>query len=115
VECEQLSRYNDGLRAAPPGFDFWQGTDITVCCTESRPVLGPTQPPIKWVQVVLALELKRMGSEVDKSSSSSAEINNGGAIPLLLHTSSWRAASLIKHSDKFIFTFFNCSYVRFLV
>jgi hypothetical protein len=29
---------------------------------------------------------------------------NGGTVPLLPHTSSWRSAELIKHRDNFTFT-----------
>jgi hypothetical protein len=35
--------------------------------------------------------------------SSSAEVKNGGAIPPLSHTSSWRDACLIKRADNLIF------------
>jgi hypothetical protein len=48
--------------------------------------------------------LKRPGCEVDHSPSS-VEVKNGGCIPPLPHTSSWRGAKLIKHRDDF--TFFN--------
>jgi hypothetical protein len=39
-----------------------------------------------------------------KPTSPSAEVENGGAIPPLLHTSSWCAAELVKHRDNFTFT-----------
>jgi hypothetical protein len=39
----------------------------------------------------------RPGREADHSPASSAEVKNGGAIPPLLHMSSLRGASLIKH------------------
>jgi hypothetical protein len=32
----------------------------------SRPVLGPTQPALQWVQGALSLRVKQPGSEVDK-------------------------------------------------
>jgi hypothetical protein len=35
---------------------------------------------------------KAVGAEADRTPLSSAEVNNGGAIPPLLHTSSWRGA-----------------------
>jgi hypothetical protein len=43
--------------------------------TVSRPALGPTQPPIQWVQVALFLGIKRPGREADHSPPSSAEVN----------------------------------------
>jgi len=39
--------------------------------TGSRPVLGPTQPPIQWVP-----EVKWPGRETDHSLPSSAEVKN---------------------------------------
>jgi len=35
--------------------------------TVSRPVLGPTQPPIQWVSDSLSLAVKRPGREADQS------------------------------------------------
>lgn len=35
------SQYSDGLRSGHPGFDFWQGQEIFLFCTASRPALGP--------------------------------------------------------------------------
>jgi hypothetical protein len=32
------------------GFDSWQRLGIFLFTTASRPALGPTQPPIQWVQ-----------------------------------------------------------------
>jgi hypothetical protein len=57
----------------------------------SRPVLGPTQPPFQWVPKALSPGVKRPGCEADRSSPTSAEVKNGGAIHPLFHTSSWRA------------------------
>jgi hypothetical protein len=42
-------------------------------CTSSRPNLGPTQPPIRWVPEVLSTGMKRPGREADLSPPSSAE------------------------------------------
>jgi hypothetical protein len=42
--------------------------------TVSRPVLGPTQPPIQWVPGSLSLGVKRLGREADHSPPSSAEV-----------------------------------------
>jgi hypothetical protein len=47
--------------------------------------------------------VKRPGREADHSHPSSTEVENGGGMSPLPHTSSWRGASLIKHRD-FTFT-----------
>jgi hypothetical protein len=39
--------------------------------------------------------VKRLRREADHSPPSSAEVKNGGSIPPLPHTSSWRGASLL--------------------
>jgi len=36
-------------------FDFWQGLGIFLFTTVSRTDLGPTPPPIQWVQEALSL------------------------------------------------------------
>jgi hypothetical protein len=51
--------------------------------TTSRPTLRLTQPPIQWVPRALSPEVKRQGREADHSAPSSAEVKNGGAIPIL--------------------------------
>jgi hypothetical protein len=50
----------------------------------------PNQRPIQWVPKALSRRVRRPGHEDDQSLSTGAEVKNGGAIPLLLHTSSWR-------------------------
>jgi hypothetical protein len=50
---------------------------------KSRPALGPTQPPIEWAPEALSPGLKWPGREADHLPPSSAEVKNGGAIPLL--------------------------------
>jgi hypothetical protein len=47
--------------------------------TESRPILGPTQPSIKWIPVAFS-GVKRQGREADHSPPSSAEVKKSGAI-----------------------------------
>jgi hypothetical protein len=49
----------------------------------------------------LSPEVKRSGRETDNSPPSNAEVKYGGAIPPLLHASSWRSALLFKHKDNF--------------
>jgi hypothetical protein len=44
--------------------------------TESRPALGPTQPPIQWVTGALSLGVKRPGREADHLPSSCVKVNN---------------------------------------
>jgi hypothetical protein len=75
-----FSRYSDELWAGQPGFDSQQGQEIFLYFTNSRPTLGPTQPPIQWVPRALSPEVKRRGREADHSPPSST-VKNGGAIP----------------------------------
>jgi hypothetical protein len=66
--------------------------------------LGPTQPPIQWVQGVPSLGVKRPRRESDHSLPSSAEVKE--CVELYLHSPSapsWRGAQL-KHRDNFTFT-----------
>jgi hypothetical protein len=76
------------LRAGRSGFDSREEQNIFFYYfTAPRPALGPTQPPIQWVPGV-----KRQGREADGSPPPCAQVKNGGAIPALTHTSSWRRA-----------------------
>jgi hypothetical protein len=45
-------------------------------CHRARPALGPTHPPIQWVQQVLSPEVKWPGRETNNSPPSSAEVKN---------------------------------------
>jgi hypothetical protein len=65
---------------------------ISLLCTSSRPVLVPTQPSVQWVLQVVSPGVKRQRHEVDSSFPSNAEVQNGGVIPSLHHTSSWRGS-----------------------
>jgi hypothetical protein len=47
----------------------------------SRPALGPTQPPIKWVQEDIPPWGGGQGHEAEHTSQSSVEVKNGGDIP----------------------------------
>jgi hypothetical protein len=49
---------------------------IFLLSTSSRPVLGPTQPPIQWVPRYLSLAVKQLGGEADHSPPTSAEVMN---------------------------------------
>jgi hypothetical protein len=55
--------------------------------TVSRPALGPTQPPIKWVPGALSVGVKRLGREADHSPPSSAEVKNARSCT---STAQWR-------------------------
>jgi hypothetical protein len=77
------------------GFDSQLGLGIFLFTTASRPVLGPTQPPIQWVPRALSLVLKRLGRDADHSTPSSAEVKKCVELNLHSHnTSSWRGAQL---------------------
>jgi hypothetical protein len=63
------------------GLDSQRGPGIFLYSTASRPTLGPTQPPIQWVQVGLPTVVERPGREADHSPPSSVELKMRGAIP----------------------------------
>jgi hypothetical protein len=65
-------RYSDWLRAGRPrGRSSSPGKGKTcLFSTSSRPVLGPTQPPIQWVPGALSQGVKRPGREADHSPTS---------------------------------------------
>jgi len=52
--------------------------------TVSRPALGPTQPPIQWVQRAPSVGVKWPGHEADHSSPSSTEVKE--YVELHLHS-----------------------------
>jgi hypothetical protein len=68
-----------------------QVLQIELCFHAPRPrtALGPTQPPIQWVQGALYLGVKRPGRETDNSPPSSAEVKNAWSYnstpPIRLH------------------------------
>jgi hypothetical protein len=51
--------------------------------TASRPGLGPTQPPIRWLPEALSLGVKWPGREADHSPPSSAEVKE--CVDVYLH------------------------------
>jgi hypothetical protein len=80
------------MRVGRPRFDSRQGKEIFLHSAASRPALGPAQSPIRWVPGALSPGVRGPGGEADHSSLSSAQVNNGGAVPLLPHMSSWHSA-----------------------
>jgi hypothetical protein len=80
------------------------GRGKIISSTTSKPALGPTQPPTQWAPRALSPGMKRTEGEHIHSRPSSAEVKNGGTMPLLPAISSWHSAQLIKQRDKFIFT-----------
>jgi hypothetical protein len=100
IERKRASR--DSSVGIATEFKFRQGQEISLCPTAYRLALGPNQPPIQWVPGCLSLWVKRPAREADPPSS--GEIKNGGAVPLLPYTSSWRGAQLIKYRDNFTFS-----------
>jgi hypothetical protein len=66
-----------------PEVQFWQQQMIFVFSIASRPALGPTQPPIRWLPGSLSSEVKWQMREADHSPPFSAKVKNGGAIPPL--------------------------------
>jgi hypothetical protein len=64
---------------------------ILVLSITSRLSVGPTQPPAQWVPGALSLVVQWQVCEADHSPPCSAEVNNGGAIPSLPHTSPWHS------------------------
>jgi hypothetical protein len=96
-----LSRYTDGLRLDGRG---------SIPCKGKSWFSTPQSPDRLWGPPSLlyngyrgsSLGVKRPGREADHSLPSSAEVKNGGAIPLLPRMSLWHSSELIKHSDNFI-------------
>jgi hypothetical protein len=70
------------------GFEYRQGLGI-LFTTVSRPIMGPTQPPIQWKTGTLSLGEKRPGRETDHSPLPSAEVKNAWSYiptpPIRLH------------------------------
>jgi hypothetical protein len=60
-----VARYSDGIRSGRPGFYSWQGQEIFLFSTASRPALGPTQSRIQWVPGAVPQGLKQPELEAD--------------------------------------------------
>jgi hypothetical protein len=66
-----------GLDDRAIGVRFPAGQRIFPVASVSRPALGHTQPPVKWVPGVLSTGVKaRPGRDADHSPPSSAEVVN---------------------------------------
>jgi hypothetical protein len=65
------------------GFDSRQGLGTFLFTTVFRLALGPTEPPLQWLQGALSLGIKRPGREADYSPPFSAEVKNVWSIPPL--------------------------------
>jgi hypothetical protein len=92
------------LQTGWPGFNSQQGHRY-LFATVSRPILGPTQPPVQGVLGALFLGVKLLGHEVYCSLPSSTKIKN-----VWCHTSTppyiYMAWCIIKHKENFTFTLF---------
>jgi hypothetical protein len=77
-EPGQRSRYSDWLRAGRPRGRTSSPSKgkIFRLSTSSKPVLGPTPPPIQWVPGALSPEVRRPGREADHSPPTSVEVKN---------------------------------------
>jgi hypothetical protein len=74
--CLLLSGIALGYGLDDRGFESRQRLGIFLFTSASRPALGPTQPPIRWVTVASSLGVKRPGRKADHSPPPSAEAKN---------------------------------------
>jgi hypothetical protein len=89
------------------GFESRQELRIFLFTTRSRLALGPTQPPIQWLQMALSLEVKRSRREADHSHPSSDEVKKCMELYIYSPTaSSWRGAPSSTTGTTLPFTFF---------
>jgi hypothetical protein len=77
----------------------YSGEGIFFFATESRPALGPTQPPIKSVSGTISPKVKRLGRKIDHSPTSSAEAKNAWSYTPLFRMS--LSLCLVKQRDLF--------------
>jgi hypothetical protein len=84
--------YGLGVRGSIPG----RGNNF-LFSTASRPAPRPTKP-IKCVPRAPSLGVERPGCKADLSLPSSAEVNNGGAIPALKSKARKKAARSIQQA-----------------
>jgi hypothetical protein len=76
-----------GLDDRGVGFRLPVESRIFLFSTSSSPALGPTQPPIQWVQGALSSRVKRQGREADHSPPTSA-----GVKKIRIYTSTYPCA-----------------------
>jgi len=86
---------------------------FSLSSTTSRPALGPTQPPIRWVPGAFTPRAKRPGREADHLPLCSAEVKNAWSYtytpPIRFHgvvnygRDVFMAWCFVKQRDKFIF------------
>jgi hypothetical protein len=85
-------------------FDSRRGLGTFLFTTASRTALRCTQPPIQWVPGALFLGVQRPTREANHSLPPSAEVKNAWSYTCTPQYF-FIAWCLIKHSDKFTFTF----------
>jgi hypothetical protein len=86
-----------GWESGVLGFDSRRMLRIFLFTTASRPVLGPTQPPIQWVLGALSLGVKRPRPEADHSPPPSVEVKECMELHLYSPSiSSWRGVQFKK-------------------
>jgi hypothetical protein len=83
-------------------FEFRQSLGIFIFTTASRPALGPTHPPIRWVAWTLSLGVKRQRRKANHSPLPSAEVKE--CVELYRHSSTCPNGMVFKHRDNFTFT-----------
>jgi hypothetical protein len=92
IRTFKRSRYSDWLQAGwPRGQSLRLGRcKIFLLSSSSRPFMGPTQPPSRWVPGAFTLGVKQPVREADHSTPASAEVKNTWIYTCTL--SSWRSA-----------------------
>jgi len=88
IRCSSVS-IGSRLRATWLELNSWQEQGFYLFTTASRPVLRPTQPPIKWVPGELSPGIKRWGVKLTTRLHLVPMLRMRGAIPPLPQTSSW--------------------------
>jgi hypothetical protein len=97
-QCSTFTQSLKGIECTPSLLP--QCLQVCFPCLIFSDTLGPTHPPIQWVQVALSLWVKRLRREADHSPPSSAAVKNGWS-----YTSTpqfvFMAWCLVKHRDNF--------------
>jgi hypothetical protein len=115
LEPGQLSGMALGYEMDDRGFESRQGLRIFLYTTASRPVLGPTQPPVQWVTGALSLGIKRQDREADHSPPSSAEVKNGWSYTSTPQYAFMRSCLFTTQGKRYLSTFtytFTFEYTR---